>query len=177
MVKQAWHLHINQFLLCFWILKGIYFLEGNTFDNRAGGRPSWLWNSIRAGASLLSKGLISRIGNGFNTNICQNAWIPDLPQHRIFSLSPHSNPLNTISNLIFDDTRTWNHNALNLLFFPTKIAAISKIPIALSTSIDKNIWLHANDRSYSISSGYHFLKKVFVTTQKKKVTNAENKYP
>jgi hypothetical protein len=79
LAKQGWHLISNPESLCARVLKGKYYHDGEflTAGNRR--NASHTWRAILYGREALNLGLIKRIGDGGNTRIWDDPWIPTNP--------------------------------------------------------------------------------------------------
>jgi hypothetical protein len=75
--KQAWRLMTNPTSLCARILKGKYFPNSNILQAKKGKHTSHTWRAIYDGKNVLQKGIIKRIGNGQNTKVWEDNWIPN----------------------------------------------------------------------------------------------------
>ncbi|CAA7029462.1 unnamed protein product [Microthlaspi erraticum] len=79
LTAAAWRLLINPSSLLARLYKGRYH-RSSTFLESVGGRnPSYGWKSIQAGKSLLKKGLQVRLGDGEDTSVWDDNWLPVLP--------------------------------------------------------------------------------------------------
>ncbi|CAN1130986.1 Uncharacterized mitochondrial protein AtMg00310 [Linum perenne] len=83
LARQGWRL-INQTTAC-WasLLKNLYFPSGNFLSASKGRRPSWIWASLVDGISTLKLGCLRVIGNGSESTLTEDPWIPDLPSVRL----------------------------------------------------------------------------------------------
>jgi hypothetical protein len=74
--RQAWRLLTNPDTLCAQVLKAKYFPNKELLQCTARRGISYSWRSILKGMELLKQGLIWRIGDGMQTNIWTDPWIP-----------------------------------------------------------------------------------------------------
>ena len=74
--KQGWRLMTRPESLCARVLKGRYYHDSEFLDCTRKRRASLTWRAILAGRDVLKKGLIRRIGDGSNTRIWEDRWIP-----------------------------------------------------------------------------------------------------
>ena len=58
------------------MLKGRYYHDGDFMHSTRRKRASHTWRAILAGREVLERGLIRRIGNGKQTDIWRDRWIP-----------------------------------------------------------------------------------------------------
>ncbi|KAL1199557.1 putative mitochondrial protein [Cardamine amara subsp. amara] len=75
--KQAWRIWEKPSSLLAQILKHKYFKRKTFLEAGKGTRPSFAWRSILFDRELLSKGLFKTIGNGQNTKVWEDKWLPD----------------------------------------------------------------------------------------------------
>lgn len=76
LAKTGWRLMINPTSLLARVLKAKYYPNGEFLEAPIGYRPSFLWSSIHATHDIIRKGAIYRIGNGENTRVLQDPWLP-----------------------------------------------------------------------------------------------------
>jgi hypothetical protein len=76
LARLAWRLIKNPSSLCARVLKDKYYPHGNLLDTVFASDPSPVWKGVEHGLELLEKGIISRIGDGKNTQILRHQWIP-----------------------------------------------------------------------------------------------------
>lgn len=76
LVRQAWRLLQQPESLSARLLKSIYFPHSSILQATLGNHPSQIWRAIIEGRDTLKLGLIKRIGNGENTNIWEDNWLP-----------------------------------------------------------------------------------------------------
>lgn len=99
--------------------------------------PSFSWRSILYSCELLSQGSFSQIGDGFDTNIWSDHWIPGgvdaLPLP-----SGNSPQIQRVSELIFS-TGLWNNVLVSSLFEPAITQKILSIPLSQVPSSDRMI--------------------------------------
>jgi len=95
LARQAWRIMQNSESLSTKLLKAIYFPNGQFVDADLGSKPSQIWRGILDGRDVLKQGLIRRIGNGENTSIWEQNWLPrDVGMRPIAAKAP--NPLRRV---------------------------------------------------------------------------------
>ncbi|CAN1336304.1 Uncharacterized mitochondrial protein AtMg00310 [Linum perenne] len=151
LARQGWRL-INQPTAC-WasILKSLYFPSGNFLSASKGRRPSWIWAGLVDGRSTLKLGCLRIIGNGSDSSLTEDPWIPDLPS---FRLNPHSVSSRPVSDLINVD-RTWDLDAINSICTSEEANAIARIPIGPVNFKDLWAWSPDLEGRFSVRSAYH----------------------
>ncbi|CAL9232629.1 unnamed protein product [Arabidopsis halleri] len=88
------------------LYKGMYHPHHSFLHAGTGNRVSFGWRSIQQGKELLQQGLRVRIGNGQNTRIWSDPWLPTLPPR------PASGPIldvnMTVADLWKEGKREWD---------------------------------------------------------------------
>ena len=75
--KQLWRLITNPSSLCARTLKAGYFPNTSILDASLGPNPSFIWRSVFSAEDIISDGLRRRIGNGENSSVSFDPWLPD----------------------------------------------------------------------------------------------------
>lgn len=88
LAKQAWRVVTELKLLVSRILKALYFSHNTFFTADLGDRPSLTWRSILPARPGLFQGLRRRIGNGLDTSIWGDFWLPSPSSGRIITRRP-----------------------------------------------------------------------------------------
>jgi hypothetical protein len=83
-----------------------------------GNAPSYCWRSIHSSIDYIKKGGIRQIGNGENTNIWTDKWLPNQPGFKILTQKPDDCSLNWVSDLVKEGTTSGDHNLINHIFLP-----------------------------------------------------------
>jgi hypothetical protein len=81
------------------VLKTAYYPDDDITTAELGSRPSQVWRSILEGRDILLRGLIRRIGNGQDTNIWSQNWIPTTEMLRPY-VAKLAQPAIRVSDLI-----------------------------------------------------------------------------
>ncbi|KAH0722646.1 hypothetical protein KY290_005300 [Solanum tuberosum] len=121
---------------------------------REGSNPNFIWRSLCSSKYLLQKDSVKRIGNGFNTRIFNDPWLP-VGQSLVIHSIPDENLWELrVADIIDWDTRTWNTNKLETLFSIDEIDCITRIPLGFALRDDQ--WLCKLDKKgrYTVKSGY-----------------------
>lgn len=110
--KQASRIWENPSSLLAQVLKHRYFKRQSFLEAVPGTRPSFAWRSIRFGRELLKKGLFKSLGNGLNTRVWHDNWLPDeLPRPPAKPTIPFDDDLQ-ISDLLVDNSDNGNISIL-----------------------------------------------------------------
>jgi len=127
--RQAWRLLTNPDMLCAQVLKAKYYPNKELIQCTARRGISYSWRSILKGLKLLKQGLIWRIGDGMNTNIWTDPWIPRGSTRR--PATPRGPSLLTkVADLIDPGTGTWDEKLVLDTFWPEDAQIILNIPTA-----------------------------------------------
>jgi hypothetical protein len=90
LARMAWRLIQHPNSLFARVLKAKYFPNGNILDTVFSTDPSPVWRGVEFGLELLKEGIISRIGDGKNTQILRNQWLPRDSGHKITAMKRNS---------------------------------------------------------------------------------------
>ena len=85
LAKQAWHLLDNPESLCATILRAKYYPDGDLLNFKPKHGASFIWQSIMEGITTLKRGYIWQVGNGYNINTWEDAWIPNCATRKIMT--------------------------------------------------------------------------------------------
>ena len=107
LAKQCWRLLMDPNSLCYKVLKGRYFPNGNFWNSVCPRSASYTWRSIMFGKKLIQKGLVWRVGDGKQISVCNDNWIPDTINVGI-SASSLTEGNQTVSTLLFSDGKSWD---------------------------------------------------------------------
>ncbi|KAH0720360.1 hypothetical protein KY285_005161 [Solanum tuberosum] len=112
------------------------------------------WSIMTRPESLVSHDSVKRIGNGFNTRIFNDPWLPVGQSLVIHSIPDENLGELRVADITDWDTRTWNTNKLETLFSIDEIDCITRIPLGFTLRDDQ--WLCKLDRKgrYTVKSGY-----------------------
>ncbi|CAB4312759.1 unnamed protein product [Prunus armeniaca] len=134
------------------VLKARYFPNCNFLAASKGRTSSYVWRSLIWGCELLLSGLRKRIGDGQETLVYGDAWIPRPNYFR--PISPKVlNQETKVSALIFP-IGNWNVDLLNLCFHAEGVKAITSIPLSVNYHNDRWIWHYTTNGVYYVKSGY-----------------------
>jgi hypothetical protein len=90
LARMAWRLIQHPNSLFARVLKAKYFPNGNILDTVFSTDPSPVWRGVEFGLELLKEGIISRIGDGKNTQILRDQWLPRDSGHKITAMKRNS---------------------------------------------------------------------------------------
>ncbi|CAO2191947.1 unnamed protein product [Urochloa humidicola] len=153
--KQGWRLMTKPDSLCAQVLKGKYFLQSDFLSANKKKNSSHTWRAILAGRDALKLGLIRRIGNGANTNIWEDKWIPGGVGMK--PLCPKETATATrVEELIDHDCKCWDLAALESNLIASDVAAVARIPLGVSNE-DTWAWSAERHGVYSVKSAYWLL--------------------
>lgn len=116
LARQSWRLFQQPESLSAHVLKSIYYPESSVLHANLGGHPSQILRAIVEGRDTLKQGLIKRIGNGEDTNIWNENWLP-----RDEMMTPYGcltqEPPTYVAELIGSTSATWNRQRLEEVIF------------------------------------------------------------
>ncbi|OMO94917.1 reverse transcriptase [Corchorus capsularis] len=155
LAKQAWR--VTEYPNALWVrvLKGIYFPNSEFFDAGQGARPSWIWNSLLEGRSLLQNHLLWVPMDGKSISIWRDNWIPKLNGRVLGDLSSIDEDIPQLVHEIMDKNEgTWKLEGIKQWISEEEQEAILSIPVHEGGEHDKRIWPHDKSGVYSVKSGY-----------------------
>ncbi|CAN0880868.1 Uncharacterized mitochondrial protein AtMg00310 [Linum grandiflorum] len=140
------------------ILKARYHPTENFLCAVAGSRPSWGWQSLLHGRSLLLRGLRRQIGDGSSTYIMRNPWIPG---QKLSCPTPRTGTLYSGPSLVSDlfANGRWNLDLLHNHFSPASVDLIRSIPLPLNPAPDRWIWHYSPNGIFSTSSAFRYAQR------------------
>lgn len=128
LAKQARRLWNNLESPCARVLKAKYYANSNVIDTKPKDGMSYCWRSILRGLELIKKGMIWRVGDGYNLNIWKDPWLP-----RDFSrrpITPRGASLLTRVSELFDPVvGGWDRDLVQETFWPEDAALILAPPM------------------------------------------------
>jgi hypothetical protein len=153
LARQAWRLIQNPSSLCARVLKARYFPHGNILDTVFSSDPSPVWKGVEFGLELLKEGIISRIGNGRNTQILRDQWLPRDVGLKVTALKKNSRR-RWVNQLIDSNTKRWNEPLLRELFYEHDIQTILSIDLPQQNHEDRVAWHYERNGVFTVKSAY-----------------------
>lgn len=152
LAKQAWRIWQNPNSLLSRIYKGRYHHSSTFLQSSNPKKASCGWRSIQVDKDLLQKGLCSMIGDGKDTNVWLDHWLPVLPPRCVIQVSYNSNM--KVEEFIDKETYTWDILKLEQFLQPQDIGHVLKIRLFKFALADRLIWPFTKDMQYTVKSGY-----------------------
>ena len=147
------------------ILKVRYFPNGSFLDAHMGASPSYAWRSILEGKKTLKKGLVWRVGNGFNINIWKDPWLSNNTNFKVTTPVPKNASVSKVHQLILEKPPRRNVQLLSTIFSEQDREDIEKIP--LTTKLEDEVyWIHGLNGIYIVKSGYKWNGKQNAITKR-----------
>lgn len=116
--------------------------------------PSYGWRSILASRPILQQGIRKKIGDGHDTLVWDEPWLPVTPARPPKRRGNHHDPDLRVHHLIDNRTKTWDTNLLNEFVSPEDIPIILSIRISRTGKRDCVSWDHTKSGFYTVKSGY-----------------------
>jgi hypothetical protein len=98
--------------LCSQVLKAKYFLQSNLLDMAPRGEASTTSQAIEYGVELLKCGAINRIGDGENTRVWRDNWIPRTPNMKLSGTFCPCRLRRRVSQLMRQGSNEWDEGRL-----------------------------------------------------------------
>ncbi|XP_024042737.1 uncharacterized protein LOC127899877 [Citrus sinensis] len=152
--KQGWRLLTKPNSLVAQIFKARYYSRTTFAEATLGHNPSYAWRLIMAAKQVVINGSRIQIGDGKQTFIGTDPWLPDSEcgfTSTVLSEHVQSAP---VSSLIVPSTRTWDHDILNDIFDDRDKNLILKIPLSERRTADLWYWMREPKGAYTVRSSY-----------------------
>lgn len=155
LAKQAWRVLTLPNSLMARVLKGKYFPHTEFLKTKVSPCASFTWKSILSARELIMKGACKMIGNGHETNIWSDPWIPSLPLYRITTDLQRRDVEGPTKVNELIEAGEWKENELSSLFLPWEVRAIRNIPIPIRNMEDFWSWQHTKNGNFTVRSAYY----------------------
>ncbi|KAL4309243.1 hypothetical protein GQ457_01G013830 [Hibiscus cannabinus] len=155
LAKQGWRILTDPSSLLARVMKARYFPTTDFMNATLGASPSYTWRSIYCSRGLLEQGLGWRVGTGSAISVWNDTWLPGKGDGRVHQDINIHYPM--VSDLILQDSATWNFTILHNLFDSNMVDRIGCIPLAQSKPIDELVWRIESIGIYTPRSGYKLL--------------------
>ena len=153
--KLAWMIVSNRDSLCMQVLRAKYKIKQDWLRADPPKTASPIWRAIESAKSIILKGACYLIGDGSSVEIWRDPWVPWFQDFTPKSRDVNSNqPPLKVSKLIDPDLHCWRASLVTRLFDPESTQAILSIPIPLSPSPDKLIWVLDPKGAFTVKSAY-----------------------
>lgn len=158
--KQIWPIIQYPNSLLNRVLKAKYFPSCDVLEAQLKPTASFTWKSIMCAMELVKQGVRWRIGYGTQVRIWQDNWLP-----RDYALKPFSPNLcslgdATVSNLLVQETESWDTDLLRILLWEDDVKSILSIPVAGAASQDIQVWHYSKHGLYSIKTAYFLARYI-----------------
>jgi hypothetical protein len=151
LAKKCWWLWRSPDSLVSQIMSAKYNANSSLLQAKLGSKPSYGWRSILGSCYLLKEGLLWRIGNGEDTKIWGDKWIPRTTTFTIQSTPRLLNLDAKVAELLDRDGFGWKKDLIETLFFLEEAEAILVVPINLSRQ-DVVIWREMSNGQFTVKS-------------------------
>ena len=156
--KMTWEIASNADKLWVQIFKKKYVKHRNFMKMHSPKGASWAAQSIFECRVVVKKGMCHKIGNGLNTWIWEDLWIPNetnlIPQRRNgASIEAH-----LVAELIDQDTRQWDRGKLHELFEPNTVNKILAIHFTQLSQQDQVFWFLNPAGEFTVRTAYNALR-------------------
>jgi hypothetical protein len=141
--------------LCAKVLKGKYYPQGDFLSARKKKHASHTWRAILARWKALNLGLIKRIGDGTQTNVWTDNWIPEgIGFKPIYQKETAT--ADRVSELINHVNMTWDQEALETNFIEADVQAVKRVPLGRSAA---DVWAWSGEKHglYTVKLAYRVL--------------------
>ncbi|XP_023912636.1 uncharacterized protein LOC112024225 [Quercus suber] len=118
-----------------------------------------IWRAIEQAKKVIIKGACYAIGDGSNIDVWKDPWVPWIegfiptPRVATYNLLPI-----LVSHLIATDMHCWKSSLIHELFDPSSAQAILSMPVLVTPTPDKLIWIPESKGCFSVKSAYHTIR-------------------
>ncbi|XP_019084334.1 PREDICTED: uncharacterized protein LOC109125964 [Camelina sativa] len=152
--KQIWRILQAPTSLLTRFLKARYYSTSNIFTAGSSNHPSFIWKSLLEGQDMIQQGMRFLIGNGANTNVWVDPWLPTnqpRPPRRIEGIN-----MNTlqVKDLITTERQTWNMDLIRSIIVDEDVSIIQRIRLGPLSTPDLLGWHYNDSCMYTVKSGY-----------------------
>ncbi|CAA0394673.1 unnamed protein product [Arabidopsis thaliana] len=152
LAKQAWRILKNPSSLLARLYKTLYYPTSSYLQALNGSAASYGWRSIQEGKTILQQGLRVRIGNGENTKIWEDPWLPCLPPRPAHG--PILDEEMTVSDLWKPNIREWDPIVFDGVLNPEDQQLAKTLYLSKHAEEDTYVWAYTKDAQYTVHSGY-----------------------
>lgn len=163
--KTAWALTKNKSSLAMDMLKARY---GNFLDSsqRLNSKHSFIWKGLMECKDTIQKGCFKRIGDGKDTKVWSDKWVPGMEDLTLAANNSQSIDLHmTVNELILQNPKRWDDRKLEDLFNRRTADIIRQISLTEESGSDEILW-KAN------SKGVHTVKSFYLIDQKHRFSDS-----
>ncbi|XP_010436427.1 PREDICTED: uncharacterized protein LOC104720173 [Camelina sativa] len=153
LAKQLWRLIDYPDSLFARVFKSRYYRNTDPMDPIRSYSPSYGWRSIVSARSLVTKGLIKRVGSGTSISIWRDPWVPAQFPRPALSNGPFKDPTLRLPHFIDRQMNSWRKDLLTQHFDHVDVALIEAIPLSRCPKDDSLGWHFTKTGKYTVKSG------------------------
>lgn len=106
----------------------------------------------------MERGLRKRIGNGFDTNIWTDSWLPSDPHGKILTTKAvNSSCPVVVADLIEHSTHSWKWDVIEEHFWLVDRNRIAEVPFGSCSQPNRWIWNFSSNGLFSVKTCYHMI--------------------
>lgn len=156
LAKQGWRLLTDPDSLCARVMRARYYPDADMLGAESKPGISYAWRSILRGIQVLKEGLVKRIGNGEDTNIWADMWLPRDDCRK--PVTPRGQiVVQKVSELINPLTGNWDAELVRELFWPQDVNTILALPL-FEDFEDSWAWHFAGNGQFSVKTAYRMIR-------------------
>ncbi|GER30020.1 RNA-directed DNA polymerase (reversetranscriptase)-related family protein [Striga asiatica] len=160
LAKQLWRLITQPQLFMSKVLKGKYFPSTTLWDAQSRPSDSWLWSSWLKARHVLKNRVIKTVGNGRDTLIWSEPWIPNLTNFIPSTAFPSDScRLKKVCDLLTYSGNSWDTDLIEQSFRPEEARHILSIPLDRVAYSDMWKWIPDKNGKFSVKSAYSTILK------------------
>ncbi|XP_056859971.1 uncharacterized protein LOC130508465 [Raphanus sativus] len=140
-------------------MKGRYYRHSNPLNVGKANNPSYGWTSLWTARSVLQAELVRTIGDGADTRVWEDCWIPEDKARPAIPLGPNVDRDLHVHHLIVHETMCWNEPLIRELVAPEDVTKITALSPSRLRRKDGYVWKHTKSGAYTVRSGYELVNK------------------
>lgn len=173
LAKQGWRLLTGEDSLFYKVFKSKYFPISNFLEARVKFSAYWAWQSILASKPVVDKRWRWRVATGSKIAIWDEPWLEDSMLPTILSARPDNINCEIVSQLIDQESNTWNEPFIRAIFNHRDTEQISGLPLSTTNQPDARIWRATPSGKFSVKLAYMIAKQVGQSFQNRNVDGGQ----
>ncbi|XP_074337145.1 uncharacterized protein LOC141674318 [Apium graveolens] len=139
-------------------MKPRYYPKTDLLDADLGTNLTYVWRGIFASLEVIKSGARKKIGNGENTLVWRDPWLPNTSNGYVGIHIYDQLRDVKVSSLMIDDGRNWDVEVIEDLLETRDCELIKQIPLSIYIFTDSWYWLLDDKGEFTVKSYYRALK-------------------
>ena len=142
--KNLWHFIHDPTSLVAQVSKSRYCPRTDFLDASIGYKPPPFWRSIWGVRWLIEMGYRLQVGNGCETNVWSDRWLPKATPGKVLTRGSPDDPTMLVCELIDFEGGQWKEEKVRDLFGLDDAGVVLRIPLSLRWPSDIRVWHYTN---------------------------------